>query len=347
MTPHRDAGVGTFILDIRLGRLGRVKRASGTLDLDVLADVKATIKRLRKERKWDLLALVANGRVTPLELCEAVWNAKLGELPTAEDAQPLSRLVELYVSGLDLKPRTVQERERNLTNLAGATSSVADLPQLLETGRRAAIKSGTRSMFNHTLSDARMLADTMLGPDHPVTKAVFRIDELDVDKREGNPQTPDQIQALATKLGRHGHMVWSLCLSGMRVREYLSRNWANESDRISLAGSKTKAGKNRVAPLIYPLTQPTVQYRRFKQLVHDASSGTVTCHDFRYTWMNWLGDAGVDKDRVRWYAGHQVVDVNELYRRGRGFHRFLGPDGETLRTWLGDRKPAAQLAVAR
>lgn len=347
MTPYRDAGVGTFILDIRLGRLGRVKRASGTDDRAVFDDVKATIKRLRKERKWDLLALIANGRVTPIELCEAVWNAKLDQLPTAEDAQPLSRLVELYVTGLDLKPRTVAERTRNLKKLAGESATVAALPRLLEAARRAALKSGTRSMFNHTLSDARMLVDAMLGPEHQVTKAVFRVDELNVEKRDGNPQTPEQIQALATKLGHHGHMVWSLCLSGMRIREYLDGVWANESDRISLAGSKTKAGRNRIVPLIYALTRPTVQYRRFKHLVHDASDGTVTCHDFRYTWMNWLEDAEVDKDRIRWYAGHQVKDVNELYRRGRGFHRFLATDGEALRTWLGDRKPAAQLVVAR
>lgn len=347
MSPHRDAGVGTFILDLRLGRLGRVKRASGTTDLNVFADLKVTIKRLRTDRRWDLLALIANGHVTPLELCEAVWNAKLGELPTAEDAQPLKRLVEIYVAGLDLNPRTVAERTRNLEKLAGTGATVAALPRLLETARRAALKAGTRSMFNHVLSDARMLVETMLGPDHPVTKAVFRVEELNVEKRDGNPQTPEQVQALAMKLGRHGHMVWSLCLSGMRVREYLSRRWTNEADRITIAGSKTKAGKNRVAPLAYPLTQPTVQYRRFKQLVHDASEGTVTCHDFRYTWMRWLGDAGVDRDRIRWYAGHQVVDVNEMYRRGRGFHAHLGPDGEALRTWLGDRKPAAQLTVAR
>lgn len=347
MSPYREAGRGTFVLDMRLGKLGRCKRASGTDDLDVFRDVLTTLRRLRKERRWELLTLVVTGRVKPIDLCEAVWNSALGELPTADEAWLLEPLVEDWLSGLDKAERTVTDYRRMLLALAKNRATVATLPRQLEARRRAAIKSGHRKAFNNLLSPVRMMLRKQLGPDHPVTKAVWRIEWLEIlNRRPGNPQTTDQVRALAAKLGKHSPTLWALCLTGMRKSEYFGRRWTVQGDRLAVAG--VKAGRKRPPreiPLIYPVSVPTCGYRWFKRQLHDASGGTVTVHDCRYTWMRWLEEGGVPGLRIRYYAGHSVRDVTELYRRGRGFTEHLVQDAERVRTWLGDAPPPVLRAV--
>jgi hypothetical protein len=63
--------------------------------------------------------------------------------------------------------------------------------------------------------------------------------------------------------------------------------------------------------------------------------------------MRWCEDAGVPELRIRYYAGHAVKDVSELYRRGRGFAEHLAADARRIREWLGYRGPAQALEVVR
>lgn len=342
---HRDGSGGTLIVDLWLGKLGRLKRASGTADATVYRDVVMTLRRLRRDGAWDLLALVYNRLVTPLELCQSVWQQRTDELPSAEDARPLTTVIAHWTASLDRVPRTVADYRQMLLRLTTADARLSDLPTLLARARAQAMHTGRRSTFNHLWSAARTMLLHELGPEHRLTKAVRRIEALRVDRRKGNPQSPNQVRAIAGQMGRHAPALWALCLTGMRRGEYFNRRFTVLPDRVAIRGTKTATAVREI-PKAYPVSAPTCRFRAFGRHLAEASGETVRIHDLRYTWMRWCEEAGIPEVRIRWYAGHAVKDVSELYRRGRGFTEHLVQDAERLRTWLGE-PPSLQLEVAK
>lgn len=65
---HADGRGGSLVLDIRVGPLGRIKRASGTTDPVQFTKVLDCIREHRRQRNWAPLAALANGDLHPLEL---------------------------------------------------------------------------------------------------------------------------------------------------------------------------------------------------------------------------------------------------------------------------------------
>lgn len=65
---YRDSGVGTLVIDRRLGKVGRVKRASGTNDPVVFDRINTLLTSLVRQRRWGDLATVANGDLRPVDL---------------------------------------------------------------------------------------------------------------------------------------------------------------------------------------------------------------------------------------------------------------------------------------
>jgi hypothetical protein len=341
---YRDGGQGTFVLDLRLGKLGRLKRASGTSDLVIFRDVRTTLVRLRRERRWDLLALVVNRLVTPLGLCEAIWGGRQDELPTGAEAQPLRQVVDRWIAGLDRAPVTRREYERMLLRVATERARLADVPLILARERALAMRTGKRAAFNRLYAALRTLLRHVVGPDHRLLREVQRVEWLRESPRQGNPQSVDAVRSLAGKLGRHAPTLWALCLTGMRRGEYFGRRFTVLPDRIAIRGTKTRAAAREV-PRPYPVESPTCEYRWFKGLLSEASGGAVRVHDLRYTYQRWLEEAGVPEVRIKCYAGHAVRDVSELYRRGRGFAEHLAGDAEKLRAWFGSPPPRQALEV--
>lgn len=347
MTPHQARpGVGGFKTDRMLGRLGRLCVSSGTQDLDTFADINRLITRLKKERRWELLALLMarpgeRALMTPLELFDATWQHKA--LPTAESILPLHRSVRRWIETLDRSVRTKGGYQDALTSMGHDASRVGDLPELLIAARTRALERDQRPSFNRLLSAAVMFTTQRLGKSHALTLAVANIERLTETPREGNPQSVAQVAALAAKLGRHAPTLWALCLSGLRRDEYFGRRWTLQGDRIDVLGTKSRAAR-RSAPLIYPIAAPTCGADHFNHLLHELTDGAVRIHDCRYTWMRWLTEAGVAEMHLRWYAGHAVKNVSERYLRARGFPEHVGPDGEKARAWLGD-VPATGLRI--
>src|SRR5262245_58534060 len=102
MTPHQARpGVGTLKVDLRLGKYGRFNRATGTNDVDLYEAIKRTLKRLAKEKRYDLLGPLVDELMTPLELHEAIWRGKIDTLPTPETAWNLHRFARRWVETLD------------------------------------------------------------------------------------------------------------------------------------------------------------------------------------------------------------------------------------------------------
>lgn len=354
MTPHRDHGRGSLILDRMCGKLGRLKVASGTMDPEEFDALNGMITKLKKDRRWDLLGLLVRpgedlpAPVTPLELLDAVYRGELAALPSAEELRALRPAIERWLPIADIAETTRTGYEQSLLKLVPEGAKIVELPGLLRDQRVRAIAAGRRPTFNRLLMAARSFAATF-GDEHKLCRAVRAILPLEESPREGNPQEPDEIRALAQRF-KWADELWALCLTGMRRLEYWgAHRWEVTSDRVKIAGAKGRRGQPlpRVAPLIYRPAAPRVGYSGFYHDLQDATGKTLNVHDLRKTYQRWLEDAGVPDWRIALYAGHakgrQMLAT--IYRKPRDLTRLLVEDGELVRTWLGD-PPVAGLRVA-
>jgi hypothetical protein len=343
VTPHRDGNAGSFILDRHLGKLGRLKMASGTTDADEFTALNSMITTLKKQRRWDYLALLTQRAVSPLELMQARDEGKLETLPSAEALLPLATTVERWLKTADLSERTKNDYRKRLEFPAG--TKVLALPDLLRERRGQAIESGKRQTFDNQLTatqslfrDVPGLAKMLVGLPAP----------FNPPHRPGNPQEPEQIRALALELP-YPDELWAICLTGMRQGEYFPTRWDVLSDRVQIQGEKGRMGEPvvRVVPLVYRPARPRITYSTFyKALVRDSDS-TLNVHDLRKTAQRWWEDAGVPDWRISLYAGHSKgrKDLARIYRKPRDLTRLLNEDAERIRAWLGDPPKAGLRAV--
>lgn len=351
MTPHLDAGRGTFVLDRRIGKLGRLKIASGTTDREEFAALNAMVTRLRKDRRWDLLSLMQpkEGRrplVSALDMYDAIYRGQLGMLPTADELRPLAPSVERWLAEADLSPRTKADYRQRMASYPTGTT-VQGLPELLAEARSAAIQSGQRQTFNNRLMATSSFLRATFGPASKLLTALPL--ELDVEHREGNPQEPEQIRALALRF-LYPDELWALCLTAMRRGEYFPRRWEMLSDRINIQGEKGRHGrtKPRYVPLVYRIATPRIAASTFYKALSQATDGTVNVHDLRKTAQRWWEDAGVADWRISLYAGHARgrKELTRVYRKPRDMARLLIEDGERMRAWLGDPPQVGLRAVS-
>lgn len=343
MTPHRDGNAGTFLVDRQLGKLGRLKMASGTTDPDEFVALNSMITTLKKSRRWDLLALLTQRVVTPLDLMQARDEGKLKTLPSAEALLPLATTVERWLETADLSVRTKGDYRKRLEFPTG--TKVLALPELLRERRGQAIASGKRQTFDNLLATTRALFRDVPG----LAKMLEGLPApFNPPHRPGNPQEPEQIRALALELP-YPDELWSICLTAMRQGEYFPERWTVLSDRVQIQGEKGRLGAPvvRVVPLVYRPARPRITYSTFyKALVRD-SDKTLNVHDLRKTAQRWWEDAGVPDWRVSLYAGHAKgrYDLATIYRKPRDLTRLLNEDAERIRAWLGDPPKVGLKAV--
>ena len=327
MTPHRDQNSGTLILDRICGKLGRIKVASGTLDPEEFRALHALITRLKRERRWDILSLVQQRLVKPLEIMDAFHSGTAHLLPTADDVRPVRRTAERWLAQSDYADNTMAGYSRDVAKIP-ATLTLSGLPAFL-TERRGKEK---RNAFNSLLFTMRAyLRDT--APEHRVVKQLPK--PLDVEHRPGNPQEPDQIRALASHF-RFADELWAICLTGMRAGEYWGK-WEATSDRVLIGGTKTLAAR-RAVPLVYRPSRPRIKHGTFYDALHDVTDKALNVHDLRKTAQRWWEDAGIPDWRVSLYAGHARGKkmLETIYRKPRDLTRLLTEDAERVRAFLGD-----------
>lgn len=342
MTPYREKddhgrAVGSFVLDRRCGKLGRIKVASGTTDPEEFAALNAFVTKLKRERRWDLLTLIAQRLIRPLDLLDARDRGEFGGLPTPEEIRPLKKAVERWLEGADLAPRSRDDYAAALKVL-DAQAKISQIPEILKGWRLEAIQSGKRQMFNNRLTALRSFIRNTLGDESRLFKLLPA--ELDVEHRPGNPQEPADIRALALHFP-YPDELWALCLTGMRQSEYWG-TWSVLADRIQVQGAKGRLGrpKPRVVPLVYRPAVPRVAYSTFYKALVRESVGQLNVHDLRKTAQRWWEDVGVPDWRIRLYAGHSTRgrqhQLDTIYRKPRDLTRLLVEDADRLRAYLGD-----------
>lgn len=326
-----------------LGKLGRLKMASGTKDVSEYRELVTMLRMLRRGRRWDVLSLVVNRHVKPLELFDLFQRGRLDLAPTADHMRPLKLTVTRWLEGLDLKPSTRKQYDWTLSHFGTTDTTLGQVPVLLEQARTTALRDGKRSGFINLLSTVRQLLIWAVGERHALLEDVDRIHALRVERRKGNPQDPDSLRRIATSLQELGPMLWAFAMTGMRRDEYFKGRYQVKADRVLIHGTKTKAAE-RVVFLAYPITPRRCSYDHWRIRLAAVTGGEVRTHDLRYSFQRLSEDAGISYRRIRYYMGHSVQDVGELYGRGRGFTNYLRRDAELFRTELG-AAPDIGLAV--
>lgn len=344
MTPHKNANRGTLILDRQFRGVGRIKRASGTNDPKMFKLMDSMLSTLRQSGRIDILQAIYSGALTPLEVWSRYRLGDLDRLPTVETLKLLKPSLEGWLTSAESGQWNRQSRKYAIAailRLAKRSATVQDLPNLL---RDYSAKAKGPAMFNRTRAAMLAFVRDTVGKSHPIHGRLMDVRVKKERKREGNPQTVEQLTILAGKLHpAEAAIAWAMALTGMGPGE-LWGSWTLMPDRIHIRGTK-REGRVRDIPLVRSISKPTRTYRSFLDAVGEASDQTVKPYDLRKTFATWMEEAGIPRTRRKLYMGHGNTDVTDLYER-HDVTRFLKEDGAKLRGLLGDAPGKGGLRLA-
>jgi integrase len=346
--PYKQNGRGTFVIQRQFKRIGRIKRSSGTDNLETFNSINGMITHLAKNGRWDVLEDLRDGRKRPVDIYtdymargrfEGLSNYKLGE--------PLHAAAAQWLAGLERSELTMRDYRNNFNQLfkrrtkfdtdrLRATAAVQELPALLNQYRAHCRREKTPRVFNYTRVTCLAFARDLFGANSEIYNRIREEKRLVEQKnRENNPQTPSQIRRLVANMPPAvADMVWTLCCTGARPKEYLTGQVTvvQNNDYIVIAGSKTASSAGRKVPLIRAVAPPARAYKAFRQYVSRASGGAVEPYDFRRSYAVWLSTAGVDPLHISMYMGHMPKSMTDLYR----YHppRHLKEDADRVQKWI-------------
>ena len=354
MTPHKDQGRGTFLLDRWVDGLGRLKRASGTDDEKIFARLNRMITRQsrRGERGRKILARLWRRHCTPMEFYEAGRAQDWSRILSDELSSLIGAALTAFL-GTAKKPGDYEASTSHLANYrsaqkhieAGATHSerVRDFPALLAAIKKT-LKPNER-MFNIVRSLGLTFARERFGQESALWRAIKAVRPYKAKRQRINhPATVVELRDAAARMeGMHagaGKMAWTIATTGMRPVEYWGRAWTWSGDHLTVASAKEEqTGREmRLVPLVtlsvLPLpVMPTCWYGKFRKLLHAASNGQMQPYDLRRTYANWTEDARWDRTRFRLYFGHGAQDTTDIYQ-WRDVKHHMSDDATSLATWI-------------
>ena len=331
----------TLPIDRRFQGVGRIHRASGTMDPVVRKRIYRMLTALHQDARLDILRALRDGQVSFLSVLDAYTRKALHELPVGETMPVLSSAMETWIEDADgdysAKHLEALETSRRYFERHDATARVADLPRVLEALRKTLGAKHPRS-FNLCRSSALAFARATLKRTHPIYLACAAVEPRPVMRRAPKPHltvaamrgffpNPDATD----KDGKVDRIAWSLVTTGMHQSEYWGA-WETQADRVHIGGTK-RGGRVRDVPLVRAPAVPTLSRDRFEKNFRERMQGRITPYDLRRTYAQWLESAGVPRTRRRMYLGHGSKDVTDLYERHE-VTAFLTADAALVRAFL-------------
>lgn len=311
MTPHKRNQRGTYVLDRVFDSVGRIRRASGTTDLETFKAIDAMLTNLQSLGRPDLLELIRDGHVKPVTCLGWYRLGRLDRIPTGEMLRPLASTWEAWVAGRGLPRRTAQDIGYTLKALGdGTVGDVVRLFQQVKTAKAAHPRT-VQKMKAHCQA---FLRDTV-GIHHRLYQELQNIRVTGaVSKRAARLLTPDEVAALCGRMPEGQAEVWSLCATGMLPKEYWGV-WRIVGHRVEIDGTKRK-GRKRAVPYWRPVVRPSMWAGKLARLVREASDGTVQLKDFRNTFGRWMELAGISRLNRKLWMGHGASSMTEHYELG-------------------------------
>jgi integrase len=362
---------GTLPIDVQTHGI-RVSRRSGTTSRRQLKNYKDMVTRLGGMGRLDIVRALRDGRLSLAEVWERYRLGDAAALPEPELFRTLSVAWRAWLKQkARLGERTRKDYEGALKRLTAREkdATIRELPQLLRKHAQASADVRPRT-FNQDWAAARSFLGSIVGRYHPLYAEVSRIDRLEVTAEPINPQTPDQVRALADwfmahrapfrpdgeTYAHHARTLWGLCLTGMRPEEFWEEavgkkraTWALLEDRVSIHGIKNAAAV-RVVPRLAIITKPGSKVafsRALRKACVALGLPHVTPYDCRRTYATWLSHAGIPDNRQDAYMGHGARNMRELYRRPGDLAKYLAEDAAALSAYIGLVNVEQALRVVR
>lgn len=341
----------TLPIDLTFAGVGRIHRASGTMDPVVRRRIIRAMKDVYQDGRLDILRALRDKDITFLEFLDAVTRRTLGALPIGNAMPLLSTAMKAWIE--DARPDYSEKHIQNHTYAQrefakqDADARVADLPRVLEELRKTYGKKHPRS-FNIYRASALSFARATLKRSHPVYVGCLAVEERTVPKRKPKGQLTVEVVR-----GFFPHpesndvdaIAWSLVTTGMLASEYFGA-WHTLADRIHIDGTK-RSGRVRDIPLVRAPTVPPLSRDWFqRQFRARMKAAKVTPKDLRNTYVQWLESAGIPRSRRKLYMGHGAKDVTDIYERHE-IAAFLVADAKTLGAYLGITPPTPSVKGAK
>lgn len=326
------------------GENPRLQVSSGTDDPKLYAELLVMVRQFA-ERQPDLIRELRDHHLTPLQAYHQLWltGKWLRYTGRAAHARPLLTALESWAKKKRAKLSEATRQARllfveRIRAIAKPTSTLAQLPTILERHRERCEDDDTASTFNHDRNYARaFLRDTVKKSD-PLYLAVADLQPLKVTPKRGrHPQTPDGARVIAQRLGGAAGAIWlSLCYTGMNPKEFFRDGWEVDYQlgAVHIHGEK-RAPRQRFIPLLAVPVVPTLTQAGFKSALQRAKIG-VTPVDARRSYHMWLAGAKIQKAPRDYFAGHKFKDMEGLYTQP-------GESMPIIREWLADATPKLQV----
>lgn len=371
MSPVKDRGRGTLVVDRMFPKFGRIKRASGTSDAKTYKKMLAMLDLLVDKGRLDLIEGWAEGYYPLLDLYNSYRTDTLDGLPNPETVQRLWRLddkgkevgaLEVLFSkwtksGAHLRSmRTTFARLRELSPVKDGdpTARVADLVKLLEKYREVCRKAGHATSFNLARSHVMAVAKKKAGKDgslHKAAKAVERLPVVKKPRRVGDIETATEGRALElaevfrvhealAKAGPAYAALWrTMVCTGMGPTD-VNGPWFivmpdGRVPRVRIGGTK-RVKRMRTVPYLAafgPLERPGITMRQFSAVLLGASGGEAQPYDARRTFSHLCALAGIPRARKNVYMGHESKDVADLYEAHQ-IETYLEQDAAALQAYI-------------
>jgi hypothetical protein len=347
MTPQRPHGRGSFELKKKYRGLPTIRRATGTLDPKVFAQMVTMCDALYTQGRLDVLEAIARGRLRLLDVLNRWRQGREVALPAADVFPRLGDAWDGWAKKVAGKAdrRAKQGTRRALKIPADAT--LAELPRLLAELRPRCAR--TQRTFNLARAHAQAFLRDAVGRSHGLYAQVQDQRPYQRQARQrGQPHPVALIREVAAKMGPiAGPMAWTLAATGMGNKEYWEDGFEEATDRVLVHGEKrTGRGgeEGRALPRWTVLCQPRLGEKAFRAALDEASTGKVMVYDLRRSFQRWMEEAGVIEINRDAYMGHGPRTMGQLYGWGE-LPGQLEADAEKLKEYAGEAPRWLQIAA--
>lgn len=345
MTAWQSNKRGTLMLKRTFPGVGKIQRASGTKDPRTLTGLNEMLTSLYNAGRLDVLELIRDGNVKPLEVWKHYRLGDWSHLPTVHHVAPLADALKGWIATHDCGEdhrKSLRMSRDYLLSVADSHATVSDLPDVVRALR--ADQAEMPNTFNKARSCARTFLESTIGKYSALWTDVSGVPPIaKVSKRRRHPKRPKEALAIRSQLlPNAADMWWTLCTSGMRVRsEYIAGNWRVDGQGLVITSAKKGGQVERLVPLIWRPVKPGLTYWGFRQALRRLPE-ELAAHDARRTYTTLLVEAGVPRVRRILYLGHGPQTVTDLYEWSE-VKKYLAEDAARVRKLIGTDERALRL----
>jgi integrase len=332
-------GKGSWVVQRRL--LGiRVRKRTGIYEREAAEDLEATLLKVARHGRRDVIAAFVAGHISGPELLAAVEGYGVTFQLTVTSTVRLRRAIYDWLRTIKLADKTKQDYRINLGQIVGKLPwfdrpitdadehalqrgpVLGELPALLAKYARRA----QPNMFSKVQAAAQSFVRSTVAKGHhsDLWRDVAAVEGRQGDRRDVlGGLTPDVARTVAERLGRLGPMWWTMCCTGMGNKEYWRLPWEVLEDRIFIRGvqkGRMDEPRDRVVPRLVTPVRPMLGEKRFTKALAKVGAELridgLTPYVARRTFAHWLELAKIPDSQCDALMGHSPGTKGKAKMRG-------------------------------